>query len=38
MNKQQQMRLSPQSAHRLLQVRAAVIKGRLNAGSLNVST
>ena len=37
MNKQQQMRWSPQGAHRLLQVRAAVIDGRLNAGRLNVA-
>jgi hypothetical protein len=37
MNKQQQMRWSPQGAHRLLQVRAAVIDGRLNESRLNVA-
>jgi hypothetical protein len=37
MNKRRQMRWSPQGAHRVLQVRAAVIDGRLRAGQLNVA-
>jgi hypothetical protein len=37
MNKRRQMRWSPQGAHRVLQVRAAVIDGRLSAGQLNVA-
>ena len=37
MNKRRQMRWSPQGAHRVLQVRAAVIDGRLGAGQLNVA-
>jgi hypothetical protein len=37
MNKRRQMRWSPQGAHRVLQVRAAVIDGRLRAGHLNVA-
>jgi hypothetical protein len=37
MNKRRQMRWSPQGAHRVLQVRAAVIDGRLNAGQLNIA-
>jgi hypothetical protein len=37
MNKQRQMRWSPKGAHRVLQVRAAVIDGRLRAGQLNVA-
>jgi hypothetical protein len=34
MNKRQQMRWSPQGAHRVLQVRAAVIDGRLSGGRM----
>jgi hypothetical protein len=37
MNKRRQMRWSPQGAHHVLQVRAAVIDGRLCAGHLNVA-
>jgi hypothetical protein len=37
MNKQRQMRWSPQGAHRVLQVRAAVIDGRMSAGKLHVA-
>jgi hypothetical protein len=37
MNKRRQMRWSPQGAHRVLQVRAAVIDGRLNAGQRNIA-
>jgi hypothetical protein len=37
MSKRRQMRWSPQGAHRVLQVRAAVIDGRLCAGHLNVA-
>jgi hypothetical protein len=37
MNRRQRMRWSPQSAQRVLQVRAAVIDGRLRAGELNVA-
>jgi hypothetical protein len=38
MNKRRQMRWSPQGAHRVLQVRTAVIDGRLGAGQLNVAS
>ncbi len=34
MNKRRQMRWAPQGAHRVLQVRAAVIDGRLSAGRM----
>jgi hypothetical protein len=34
MNKRRQMRWSPQAAHRVLQVRAAVIDGRLSGGRM----
>jgi len=37
MNKWRQMSWSPLGAHRVLQVRAAVIDGRLGAGHLNVA-
>lgn len=37
MNKRRQMRWSPQGAHRVLQVRAAVIDGRLHEGQLRVA-
>jgi hypothetical protein len=37
MNKQRQMRWSPLGAHRVLQVRAAVIDGRMSAGKLHVA-
>lgn len=37
MNKRRQMRWSPQGAHRVLQVRAAVIDGRLSAGRLRLA-
>ena len=37
MNKRQQMRWSPKGAHRVLQVRAAVIDGRPRAGQLNIA-
>ena len=37
MNKRRQMRWSPRGAHRVLQVRAAVIDGRLGAGRLTVA-
>jgi hypothetical protein len=37
MNKRRQMRWSPLGAHRVLQVRAAVVDGRLGAGQLNVA-
>jgi hypothetical protein len=37
MNKRRQMRWSPQGAHRVLQVRAAIIDGRLGRGQLNVA-
>ncbi len=37
MNKRQQMRWSPRGAHRVLQVRAAVIDGRLSAGQRKVA-
>ncbi len=37
MNTRRQMRWSPHGAHRVLQVRAAVIDGRLRAGHLNVA-
>ena len=36
-NTRRQMRWSPRGAHRVLQVRAAVIDGRLGAGRLNVA-
>lgn len=35
MNKRRQMRWSPQGAHHVLQVRAAVIDGRLRSGQIN---
>lgn len=37
MNKRRQMRWSPRGAHRVLQVRAAVIDGRLHAGRLKLA-
>ena len=37
MNKRRQMRWSPKGAHRVLQVRAAVIDGRPRAGQLNIA-
>ena len=37
MNKRRQMRWSPQGAHRVLQVRAAVVDGRLLAGQLRLT-
>ena len=37
MNKRRQMRWSPQGAHRILQVRAAVIDGRLHSGQMCVA-
>lgn len=37
MNKRRQMRWSPRGAHRVLQVRAAVVDGRLGAGLLKVA-
>lgn len=37
MNKRRQMRWSPQGAHRVLQVRAAVIDKRLHAGQMRVA-
>ena len=37
MNKRRQMRWSPQGAHRVLQVRAAVMDGRLHAGQMHIA-
>lgn len=37
MNKRRQMRWSPQGAHRVLQVRAAVVDGRLHAGQMHIA-
>jgi hypothetical protein len=37
MNKRRQMRWSPMGAHRVLQVRAAIIDGRLGAGQMNLA-
>lgn len=37
MNNRRQMRLSPQGAHRVLQVRAAVVDGRLAGGQLRLT-
>lgn len=37
MNKSRQMRWSPQGAHRVLQVRAAVVDGRLSAGQHRIA-
>jgi hypothetical protein len=37
MNKLRQMRWSPRGAHRLLQTRAAVIDGRLKAGTISLA-
>jgi hypothetical protein len=37
MNKRRQMRWSPRGAHRVLQVRAAVIDGRLSAGQMRLA-
>lgn len=37
MNKRRQMRWTPHGAHRVLQVRAAVIDGRLGAGHLRLA-
>lgn len=37
MNKRRQMRWSPHGAHRVLQVRAAVIDGRLSAGQMRLA-
>lgn len=37
MNKRRQMRWSPQGAHHVLQVRAAVIDGRLGTGQLRLA-
>jgi len=37
MNKRRQMRWSPQGAHRVLQVRAAVMDGRLHAGQMRIA-
>jgi hypothetical protein len=37
MNKRRQMRWTPHGAHRVLQVRAAVIDGRLGAGQLRLA-
>jgi hypothetical protein len=37
MNKRRQMRWSPRGAHRVLQVRAAVVDGRLSAGQLRLT-
>ncbi|WP_157017177.1 hypothetical protein [Mesorhizobium xinjiangense] len=37
MNKRRQMRWSPKGAHRVLQVRAAVVDGRLSGGQLRLT-
>ena len=37
MNKRRQMRWSPEGAHRVLQVRAAVMDGRLHAGQMRIA-
>jgi hypothetical protein len=37
MNKRRQMRWTPLGAHRVLQVRAAVVDGRLGSGQLNAA-
>ena len=37
MNKRRQMRWSPQGAHHVLQVRAAVMGGRLHAGQMRTA-
>ena len=36
MNKRRQMRWSPEGAHRVLQVQAAVMDGRLHAGQMRI--